>query len=197
MHKLLALGFFPAFHIFAAGPAFFGVRGGIPFSVSDSIAGGLGGSSAVRYAVGPTAGFRLPHGLSVEGDALYKRQPFNLNVGSFGEINVPGTTVSAWEFPIMLKFTSGEGPVVPVLGGGITFRRMSAEGLSSMLYNVTGTRSAVGAIAGAGVRFRVGPIDVTPEFRLARWNQSGFETSFVNIIPFSRTEATFLVGVTF
>jgi hypothetical protein len=38
---------------------------------------------------------------------------------------------------------------------------------------------------------------VTPELRYTRWGGDSFSQSLLNLLPLSRNEASFLVGVTF
>src|SRR5690348_15819850 len=103
---------------FAASPILFGGRGGIPFSTTDSIAGQFGAASPDhQFEIGPTVGLRLPVGFSVEADALFRRQTYN--IGQFGGFTAASTHNDSWQFPVMLKFTAGRSAIAPVLGAGV------------------------------------------------------------------------------
>ena len=195
MRSLLLL-FAVALNSFAAGPMMFGVRGGMPFSFTESIASRLGSlPTTKRFEVGPTAGVRLPFGMSVEGDALYRRQ--SLNIGQLAGFNA-STHSDSWEFPVMLKFTGGNRLISPVVGAGVTVRHINDFGnIPGYLFSGSTSSNSVGFVAGGGVRFQVGPVSVTPELRYSRWGGSSLSQSLPNLLPFSQNEASFLVGITF
>lgn len=188
-------------NIFAAGPIIFGARGGAPFTdATNSITRGLSAFSATqRYAVGPTVGVRLPFGFSVEGDALFNRQTFNF--GQFAGFTAASTHSDSWQFPVMLKFTPGHQVIAPVVGAGVVVRHLNDFGQApSFLLGASpfaNSSNTVGFVGGVGVRFRVGPVDVTPEVRYTRWGGNSFSQSFLNLLPLNRNEASVLVGVTF
>jgi hypothetical protein len=193
--RLLVLLFALAMNTFAAGPIMFGVRGGIPFNTTDSVAGRLGGFSSTRFEVGPTVGVRLPLGLAVEGDALFHREA--LNLGSFAGFNA-NTNSDSWQFPVMLKFTAGRQAIAPVLGAGAVVRHMNNfSQIPAFLLSGATAANTVGFVAGGGVRFRAGKVEITPEVRYTRWGGDSFSQSLLNFLPLSRNEASFLLGVTF
>jgi len=183
---------------FAAGPIIFGARGGVPFTNSNnSLTGALNSISPTqRYEIGPTVGVKLPLGFSLEGDALFNRE--TLNIGQFAGINVGSTHSDSWQFPAMLKFTAGRQAIAPVLGAGVVVRHINNFGdVPSFLFSGSTSANTVGFVAGGGLRFKVGPVDVTPEVRYTRWGGNSFSQSLLNLFPLNRNEASFLVGVTF
>ncbi len=194
--RLFLLLFALAVNTFAAGPVTFGVRGGVPFNVADSLASRLGASSTtVHLEVGPTAGVRLPLGLAVEGDALFRRR--TLNLGSFAGFNA-GAHADSWQFPVMLKFTPGRQAISPVFGAGATVRHINNfSAVPAFLFSGATSANTVGFVAGGGVRFRVGPLNITPEVRYTHWRGGSFSQSVLNLLPLSREEASILVGLTF
>ena len=189
-----------AVNTFAAGPVIFGIRGGAPFHTTDPITNALGDFSTTRrYEVGPTLGVNLPAGLSVEGDALFRRE--TLNISPLPSLTA-GVHSDSWQFPVMLKFRGGRSLIAPVLGAGITFRHSNdLNNVPALLFNglngVGTSANTMGFVAAGGVRFRVGPVDITPELRYTHWNGNGLAQSLASILPFSENEASFLVGVTF
>ena len=99
----------------------------------------------------------------------------------------------------MLKFTGGHRVIAPVFGAGVSVRHTNDfNSIPSFLFNGPSTSAnTVGFVAGGGVRFKMGPLDVTPELRYTRWNSNGFQSALTNILPFNQNEASFLVGITF
>src|SRR5204863_2987073 len=114
-----------------------------------------------RYEVGPTVGVKLPLGFSVEGDALFRRETVNFSPVQLFNASVHS---DSWQFPVMLKYRGGVDHVIsPVLGAGITVRHVNDFGnVPSYLVNGLSTSAnTVGFVAGGGVRFKMGPVDVT------------------------------------
>jgi opacity protein-like surface antigen len=182
---------------FAAGPLIIGGRGGTSLTDSTGSAFDVVRSNMLgnNLAVGPTIGVRLPLGFSVEGDALYNRRSLGLGLSALSAL---GYHADWWEFPVMAKFTPGSGAIAPVLGAGVTVQHINNFGdVPSYLFTGSTQSNSVGFIAGAGVRFRVGAVSVTPEMRYTRWTNRGFTQSLVDTITGGRNQAQLLVGVTF
>ena len=179
---------------FAAGPIIIGARGGAPFSgnntVTNAVTSGLGIAER-RFQIGPTLGVKLPLGFSVEGDALYNRQALNF-------FQFAGTTSTSWEFPVMLKFTAGHQAIAPVFGAGATVRHVNDFGtIPSFVFNEATSPNTVGFVAGAGLRLKLGPVNITPELRYTRWGGNSFSQSLLSLLPLNRNEGSVLLGVTF
>ena len=63
----------------------FGVKGGWPLTAAFpalSAYSGTGSSNSTGFVIGPTVELRLPFGLGVEGDALYRRVDFPSQTGN-------------------------------------------------------------------------------------------------------------------
>ena len=168
-----------------------GAKVGIPitdtFETSSFFTIGFGeGATAAtrRYTVGPTVGVRLPHGLGIEFDALYRRVGFNRLTKSSGVVlGATHTTANSWEFPILPKVVVGRIPFVkPFIKGGVAFRTLSevssttVRSLFDSMTRSSGTsdpiltnRSSYGAVVGLGAEMRVGPFRLLPEMRYSRW----------------------------
>src|SRR5262245_19404805 len=98
----------------------------------------------------------------------------------------------------MAKFTPERRAVIaPVFGAGVTVRHLNhfSEVPGFLFNNGTTSPNTVGFVAGAGVRFKLGAVNVTPELRYMRWGGTSF--GLQDLPPFNRNEASFLVGVTF
>jgi hypothetical protein len=201
--RFLVLGFLVSTaSLFAAGPLIIGGRAGTGLtdsgnSVANTIRTNMLGHN---FAVGPTLGVKLPAGFSVEGDALYNRRSLGIpGLGSLGSV-IPGLDFNAdwWEFPVMGKFAPMQGPISPVVGGGVTVQRINNFGnVPSYLFGRSSQSSNVGFVGAAGVKFTAGGMTVTPEFRFTRWNDQNWTQSALNLITGGRNQAQFLVGITF
>ena len=197
--RSIPLLFVFAVNTFAAGPILFGVRGGVPFNVGDSFTGGLGQLTTTRrLEVGPTVGVRLPLGFSVEGDALFRRE--TLKLSQFGNF-LPNIHSDSWEFPVMLKYTGGHELISPVFGVGVAARHIkdfnNLGSIPAILLTGRTSSNTAGFVTGGGVRFQMGPVQVTPEIRYTRWGGGGFGQELLDLTPFGRNDVSFLVGITF
>jgi hypothetical protein len=182
---------------FAAGPLIVGGRAGTAFTDSGESAFGAVRSNMLghNFAVGPTIGVRLPLGFSVEGDALYNRRSLGLGLTGISALDFHADW---WEFPVMAKFTPAHGPLSPVFGAGVTVQHINNFGnVPSYLFSGSTQSNTVGFVAGAGLRFRVGAVSVTPEMRYTRWNDQSWTQSALNAITGGRNQAQLLVGITF
>ena len=132
---LLVLGAFPAL---AAGPFTFGLKGGVPLTdFTNAVSSGRFDytSNTQRYIVGPTAELRLPFGLGVEVDALYRH--FNYNAFLTGTGVSTSTTGSAWEFPVLAKYRFPAPIARPYILGGVAWDTLSGlkQDVSTALSN--------------------------------------------------------------
>ena len=179
-------------------PIGLGVKGGS--SLTDAFSDRtvtIGTTSARTYSperdfiVGPMLEVRLPMGVAVEADALYR--PLHLTSvlsnpgGSFSD----SRTVNSWEFPILLKYRMGFPIVKPYIEVGPSFRHVSEfPGDSPHL-------STKGLTMGVGVEARALFIRVAPEFRYTHWgSDSNGNTSAFNPNSHSN-QVEFLVGISF
>lgn len=175
-------------------PFTFGVRGGVPFTLQDTLLDRIGGGDRVsRFIIGPTAGVRLPLGFSVEGDALYTRN--NVRLIQIAGVSA-GVGGGSWQFPIMAKYTA-PWRVSPVVGAGVSVRHSSQfSDIPSFLLGGGGATS-VGFVTGLGLRIKAGPVNITPELRYTYWGAGSLSQSLLNLIPFTQHEGAALVAITF
>lgn len=107
-----------------------GVKGGVPFSDVFKATGETGllateisHISTQRFILGPMVEIRLPFGLGVEFDALYKR------FDQTGESIHVGSTViktgNSWEFPLLGKYRIGRSFAKPYVEAGVPFNHLS------------------------------------------------------------------------
>lgn len=186
-----------AVNSFAAGPFIIGVRGGVPLNdIIDTVSNdGNFDSATKRYVVGPTLGVKLPIGFSVEGDALFQRLSIDFT-RTDGDTRSVSASADAWTFPVMLKWTAPKS-VAPFVGAGVSVRHFSdfknvGDFLTDADYN-----NKVGFVAGAGIRFKAGPVYISPEIRWTRYGDSNFGDAARNFYRLKRDQAQILVGITF
>jgi opacity protein-like surface antigen len=154
-------------------------------------------SSTDNYVVGPTLGVRLPLGLSVTGDALFKRLSLSANSGSVS------VSANSWEFPVLLRYTAGHGAIAPFIGAGVSVRHLSDFGnIGPFLTNSANSNSiidgpSVGFVMGGGLQFRAGPLHINPEIRYTHWGSNQISNAFNNVIRTNDNEGQILVGLTF
>jgi hypothetical protein len=163
----------------------YGVRGGVPltdFLEAESRTGTLTNVLKGRgnVIIGPMLDLRLPFGLGVEANALYRRWNADgvLSRGS----------ASTWEFPVYGKVRVPGIVVRPYFGGGLNFQRLGDVGrfLSAGTIVDSSRRGFLGA---AGLEIKVPYVRVAPEVRFTRWGNSG---------PLRSTnQIDFLVGLSF
>lgn len=168
-----------------------------------------------RYVVGVTGELRLPFGLGVEVDALYRRLGFTGTgtiIGITTTTETRATTTNAWEFPILAKYRfSSAGPLRPFVTGGLAWDTL--QGLKQVITTgnlATGTTTTTstsnpaelnntttrGIVVGAGVDIHALLIHVQPELRYTRWGAKHFLDTNGGIHS-NQNQAEFLVGITF
>jgi hypothetical protein len=159
-----------------------GIRAGVPVSDAFDV---LPGRFSFRniphhWTLGPTLEVRLPLRLGLTFDALYSRVEY--------EQQDTGASVTGgqWEFPVMLRFRGGVGPVQPFIAGGGSFNKIT---------DISAPKSTVaGAVVGAGVEVKIPFIRITPEIRYTRRFSDN-----VNLegLRSNRNQFVFLTGFTF
>jgi len=137
-------------------------------------------ADAHRYIVGPYFELRLPAGMAVEVDALYRNYDFR-NAGV-------GAGVNSWEFPMLLKHKMLPGPVKPYFEGGLSFNRLSDIPNVSINHLTN-----YGIVAGGGVELHLLFLKVSPEVRYNGW----IFRSFDGLAQSNRNQFSILVGIGF
>ena len=208
MMKILWLAALGAASAFAAGPLTFGIRGGVPFTdFTNAVKSGNFDytSKTQRYIVGPTAELKLPFGLGIEVDALYRRFSYN---GVFAGANVStSTSGNAWEFPVLAKYRFPAPVARPYIAGGIAW-----DTLQGLTQNVrTGLANAgvvsrppvelhesttMGFVMGVGLDVHALILHISPEIRYTRWGAKHFLDPNGGFGS-NQNQAEFLVGITF
>src|SRR5690348_13989531 len=135
-----------------------------------------------RYLAGPTAELRLPFGLGVEFDALYRHYNFQTSgiLPPTGGIPPIATTVTgnastgAWEFPLLAKYRFPFRIVRPFVDAGVAWDKLqgfkqaitvvSAVPLTAPSgFNQPVHDTTAGFVIGGGLDIRVPFVHVSPE----------------------------------
>ena len=174
-------------------PVSAGIKAGVPFTNFLNTAGPVTSTTTSRYLVGPMVELRLPFGLGVEFDALYRHFDYTDIVGSAASAVTNFGHSGDWEFPLVAKYKF-PGPVIrPYVEGGIAWDTLS--GLGNSIGITTQNNTVHGVVLGAGVDVHVVVIHVAPEIRFTRWTSQHF--NIANVLSSNQSQAEFLVGITF
>ncbi len=142
-------------------------------------------SDSKDYIVGPFIDVRLPLGLGVEADALYRGLHLQDNLTS----PVVRSTNTTWEFPILAKYTLRLPVIKPYVDAGPSFRTTT---------DATRYLSNKGVAAGIGVDIHALFIHISPEMRYTHWGTDSIPSGISNIVAHSdQNQAEFLVGISF
>jgi hypothetical protein len=141
----------------------------------------------------------LPHRLSLEFDALYKRNLgftefccFNHSDRSQVTSETIDETTHAWELPLILKWRLPRQAIPVFLGGGFAARHVAGTkhtyGTHQQLLPVMTPPTAIdqrgaadvtepwphGPVVSAGLAMHAGILHIQPELRYTRWNTAPF-----------------------
>jgi hypothetical protein len=193
-----------------------GVRGGafnsgIPISVENNhIFRNLYTADNLPFTAGPTIGALLNNRWLVRFEAV--RSQFRFHEINNGLMSVKETSVTdgqVWQYPLLLTYLMGSGPIRPFAGGGISFgstfkgtARVFDAGVPTStqpfkLESVVGP--PVPLYITGGLESRVSFVSIRPELRYTHW--TGFDSRSVggsqdDTILFSANQFEFLLSVT-
>jgi hypothetical protein len=193
-----------------------GIKTGVPFtdllktgSLPPLSVGQVYSAKTKRFTVGPTVELRLPFGIGLELDALYKRIGYDSTSSPIANF-FSSTTGNRWEFPLLVKYRFRGVPIArPFVAGGVSF--LSISGLAQFTRSLVGgstvtsstdtpeelrKKSAKGAVMAAGLDVKIPFLHVIPELRYTRWGSDTFRSS-TGEFHSSRNQAEFLLGFTF
>lgn len=163
-----------------------GAKVGAPFTEVFEAPPNFGiNTSTTSFTIGPTAELRLPFGLGVEVDALYKRSRVSETPGSDYGANT-------WEFPLLAKYRLPGPGLQPYVAAGASFRKAS-ELVSFVRGLDTSTR---GFVAGAGLEIKIPKLRLQPEIRYTRWG-SGTGPDSDGLLLYKPNQLDFLFGIVF
>jgi hypothetical protein len=140
-----------------------------------------------RYVIGPYLDIHLPASFSLEIDALYRSYSFTQTTPYVSA----STSVSSWDFPIVLKRKMLHGPVRPYIEGGLVFNHLSVNDVPELLH-----RSAGGITLGAGLEIHALVLRISPEIRYEGFLLDNF-SSPGDLLQSNRNQVLFMVGIGF
>lgn len=213
--RFLCLLTLTAASAFAAGPIGFGIKGGVPFTdFTNAVQSGQFNytSTTQRYIVGVMGELRLPFGLGIEADALYRRFHYT-GAGNAVDVIINQTTTSnAWEFPIVAKYHFKGVPLArPYIEGGVawdTLQGLKQDITQTVLATKTTTTTTTssptqlhkstttGFVMGVGLDVKALLIHISPEIRYTRWGAQHFLDPNGGFGS-NQNQAEFLVGISF
>ncbi|HBY58378.1 MAG TPA: hypothetical protein DEH78_01060 [Solibacterales bacterium] len=178
-----------------------GVKAGVPFTdfFNAARAGNVSYSQFTRrYTFGPMVDLRLPLGVGIEANALYKRFRYERDSAA----GPGGADGNFWEFPLLLKYRMPGVLVRPYVAGGFSFRTI--QGLAAFGADLLPggdppelrDNSARGVVLGTGLEVKLIKVRVAPEVRFTRWGSRAFD-DLRGGLESRRNQLEFLVGLTF
>jgi hypothetical protein len=197
-----------------------GVRGGafnsgIPTSVENNhYFPNIYTTDNLPFTAGPTVGVLLNNRWMVRFEAersQFRFHEINNGLMAVGSTPVKETSVTdgqVWQYPLLLTYVMGSGPIRPFAGGGISFgstfkgtTRIFNAGVPFstqpfQLESVIG--SVVPLYITGGVESRLSLISIRPELRYTHW--TGFDARFQGFqddtILFAANQFEFVLSVT-
>jgi hypothetical protein len=172
-----------------------GIKGGLPLTDFVNTVQSGAATATSDYIVGPMVELRLPFGLGVEFDALYRHFNYNTPASSTASALSTLTSSGDWEFPLLAKYKFPGKIVRPYVEAGVAWDALS--GLSSTLGASPPEQNSVtrGFVMGAGIDIHVLILHIAPELRYTRWTAQ--HLNLANVVNSNENQAEFLVGVTF
>jgi len=186
-----------------------GLKAGLPLTDFLSEVQGTSATTTNRYLFGPEVEVRLPLGLGIEFDALYRHFSYTNVLGSVGNAVTSVGSSGNWEFPLVAKYKFPSKIVRPYVEAGVAWDTLmglkntasAAVCTSNVCTNVllappaATSKGTMGVVIGGGIDIHAIVIHVAPEIRFTRWAQEYFNLS--GVLNSGRNQAEFLVGFTF
>lgn len=209
-----------------AQPVSFGIKAGVPLtnllyatSYTPGILFSQYTSMTSLYIVGPAVEVRLPFGLAIEVDALYRHLNYtNSFVSCFlcglASEGMTRTTAGDWQFPLVVKYrfrTKRVRPYVEIGVAGEILTNLAQTGFTQSV-NISGVisppmnaatstpaelnnRAVAGFVTGAGVDIHLLFLHFSPEIRYTRWGAQQFASP--PDLSSNQNQVEFLLGITF
>lgn len=166
--------------------------------------GTFAASSDSRWTGGPTVEWKLPYGLAVEFDALYRnqRRTFTYPLTLGGDVNAylmsSYAKTDIWDLPLLMKYRFRVGGLRPFVSAGYQWSRRS--GTHTSLAQCLGPQGSCLPAGYTGLEPRSSVVDYTSVKRQAAGGAGlEFKKGWVTIAPEVRVHdgVTALVGFTF
>jgi len=190
--KIPLLLLFPA-SLALAQPFTAGIKAGLPLTDFLNTVNGVTSSTTNRYIVGPMVELRLPFGLGVEFDALYRHFDYTNVVGSGVNALTSTGHSGAWEFPLVAKYKFPSHIARPYVEAGVAWDTLSGVTNAVGITNQKGT--VMGAVLDGGIDIHLVVLHISPGLRYTRWTSQHFNLN--GVLTSNQNQAEFLVGFTF
>jgi outer membrane protein W len=153
------------------------------------------------------AELRLPLGLGVEFDALYRHLHFTGSGNLVDVFTTSRTSAGDWEFPLLLKYRFHFPVVRPYVEAGVAWDTLTglkqtiSESIPIPLSTTSSPaelkkKTTTGVVLGAGVDIHAIFLHISPEIRFTRWNSAQISDT-LGLLHSNQNQAEFLVGLTF
>jgi outer membrane protein W len=176
-----------------------GLKAGLPLTDFLSVAQGTSTTNTNHYLFGPEVEVRLPFGLGIEFDALYRHFSYTNVLGSATDAVTSIGSSGNWEFPLVAKYRFPSKVVRPYLEAGVAWDTLSGlkNTVSGLVTSAPAaqSQSTLGVVIGGGLDIHAIVIHISPEIRFTRWAQQYFNLS--GVLNSGKNQAEFLVGFTF
>jgi len=152
-------------------------------------------SESRRYVVGPAATLALPLGFAIEFEALYRCQGYSTGNGTPLYTSSIREADNVWEFPLLARYRIRLPGIRPFAEAGwaprITHGSEDLSGsylsqLNPATYTYYSGRTPTdwptthGVVAGGGIQFALGRLQVAPEVRYTHWNRQAISGGFAD-----------------
>ena len=162
-----------------------------------------------RYIIGATAELRLPFGLGIEVDALYRHFSYQGSVALIDVLTSSSASGNAWEFPVLVKYRFPARIVRPYVDAGVAWDTLSGleQTITTTVFPSRTTtistsnpaelhkNTTTGFVMGVGLDAHV-VMHISPEIRYTRWGTQHFLDPNGGLQS-NQNQAEFLVGITF
>jgi hypothetical protein len=132
------------------------------------------------YLAGPTLQVGLPHGVTLEADALYSRLGTFEQVWHIGVSWTGSTRGDAWQVPLLVNYRLPFRSLHPYVLGGVDLRRVNGNTSSTTVSCWSGCQISNDRVTwygkdhawvlGGGVDTGFGHLRLSPEVRYLRWH---------------------------
>jgi hypothetical protein len=189
-------------------PFSFGVRGGVRLNDDRT---GFSSSESKPYVIGAAVAVKLPRGLGLEFDALYRRVGYRTSeqdiVGDLINTRAPG---NSWEFPILVRHSvwrrlyAAAGYAPRIINGTVHSEGSYVTSLFPFTRefrqsNYPGSwETTHGLVLAGGMEKPLGLLHLSPEIRYTRWNQPSVEVGGYHLllVEGALNQLDLMVGIT-
>src|ERR1051326_1045287 len=152
-----------------------GLKVGLPLTDFLNTVSGVTSTSTDRFVIGPMVELRLPAGVGIEFDILYRHFDYNHIVQSGTNAVLSTGHAGDWEFPLLLKYKFPSHIVRPYVEAGVAWVKLS--GVTNTVGRTPGNSTVAGAVLGAGIDIHALVIHIAPELRYTRWTGQHFNVN--------------------